>query len=195
MQFPLELRFKVPAISPQIRVQDAAGQLLYYVKQKAFKLREAITVFADEAQTSPRFRIAADRILDISASYHIEDQQGRPIGTVRRRGMRSFWKAHYEVDRDGTRALEIQEENPWLKVIDGLVGEIPVFGLLTGYVLHPAYIVSRAGSSDGVLRVVKRPALFEGRYRIEQLAPTDDATTELALLGILMMVLLERNRG
>lgn len=194
MRFPLELRFKVPAISPQIVVRDASDELIFYVKQKAFKLKESITVFADEAQNSPRYRIASDRIIDISTNYHIEDQHGRPVGTVRRRGMRSIWKAHYEVGRPDGPAFEIQEENPWIKVLDGLVGELPFVGIVTGYFLNPSYIVSRPGGGE-LLRVVKRPALFEGRYRVEQLAPLDDAVTELAVIGVLMMVLLERYRG
>ena len=46
MNFPLTLNFKKLALSPQISVTDASGRLLFYVKQKAFKLKEAVTVFA-----------------------------------------------------------------------------------------------------------------------------------------------------
>jgi len=195
MTFPLDLRFKPIALAPQISVTDASGALLFYVKQKAFKLREAVTVFADTQQTRPLYRIAADRVLDISARYHIAGEGGAPLGTLQRHGMRSLWRAHFEVEREGIPRLTIREENPWLKVLDGLVGEIPVVGLFTGYFLHPAYRVARADTRLAVLRAVKRPALLEGRYRIEQLAelPADEQT--LAVLALLMMLLLERGRG
>ena len=49
MNFPLDLRFKLLAIASQIAVTDAQGQLVYYAKQRAFKLKEAVTVFADAA--------------------------------------------------------------------------------------------------------------------------------------------------
>src|SRR3954468_1128541 len=71
MNFPLELRFKLLAISSQISVRDASGHLLCHVKQKAFKLKEEVTVFGDEAQTRPLYRINADRVIDISAQYQI----------------------------------------------------------------------------------------------------------------------------
>jgi hypothetical protein len=195
MTFPLDLRFKTIAVAPQISVFDAAGQLQLYVKQQAFKLKESVTVFRDAAQTRPIYRIAADRVLDISANYRIDDEGGTPLGTLRRQGMRSLWRAHYEVLRGGVPFLTIREENPWVKVLDGLVGEIPIVGLFTGYVLHPAYRLSQAGAETPVLRVVKQPAFFEGRYTVEQVAALAPPEQTLAVLAALMMLLLERGRG
>lgn len=86
MNYPLELSFKHIAIAPQLSVTDATGRLLFYVKQKAFKLKESVTVFADREQTQPVVTIAADRILDISATYNLQDLQGNTFGAVRRRG-------------------------------------------------------------------------------------------------------------
>jgi uncharacterized protein YxjI len=192
--YPLQLSFKIIAIAPQISVTDATGRLLFYVKQKAFKLKEKVTVFADEAQTRALYSIAADRILDISAQYDITNAAGAKIGTVKRQGMRSIWRAHYDVMRGGTTVLTIREENPWVKVVDGLIGEIPVLGLLTGHFLHPAYLLSRPGG-PALVRVQKRAAFFEGRYEVTRKGelPTEDE--EVALLAVLMMLLLERNRG
>jgi hypothetical protein len=195
VRFPLDLRFKTIAVAPQISVFDAAGDLQLYVKQQAFRLKESVTVFRDAAQTHPVYRIAADRVLDISANYRIGDEDGSPLGTLRRRGMRSLWRAHYEVHRHGGALLTIREENPWVKVLDGLLGEIPIVGFFTGYMLHPAYRVSRAGAEAPLLRAVKRPAFFEGRYTIEQATALDASEQMLAVLSVLMMLLLERRRG
>ena len=192
MEYPLQLSFK--RLMPQIFVRDARGELRMFVKQKLLKLKESITVFADEAGQQPLYRIDADRVIDFSARYNFTTADGRPIGSVRRRGMRSLWKAHYEVMRGDAVILEVREANPWAKVGDALLGEIPVVGLLAGYVFHPAYHATR---SDGVvvLRAVKEPALWEGKYRIEkhqELAPDEEG---LAVLGILTLLLLERRRG
>jgi uncharacterized protein YxjI len=195
LAYPLDLRFKLIAIASQIYVRDATGSLRYYVRQKAFKLKEAVTVFADEAQRTPLYRIAADRVLDISARYTITSEAGRTLGALQRRGMRSIWRAHYEIQREGELAFVVTEENPWVKLIDGFVGEIPIVGMFTGYLLHPAYAVTRAAGGTRVLRIVKQPAFFEGRYRVEQVAPMEDQEEELAVLSLLMMVLLERARG
>ncbi|MDQ3697947.1 MAG: hypothetical protein M3373_07980 [Gemmatimonadota bacterium] len=195
MNFPLDLRFKLIAIAQQIAVRDASGRLLYYARQKAFKLKEAVTVFADEAQSQPLYRIAADRILDISAQYHIETQDGTPLGYVQRRGMRSIWRAHYEIHRDGRQILSINEENPWVKLADGMASGIPIVGMFTGYLLHPAYSVTQVSDGARILRLIKQPAFFEGRYRIERIAERPTDVEELAVLGLVMMVLLERDRG
>ena len=196
MNFPLELRFKILALASQISVTDARGQVVCYVRQKMFKLKEAVTVFSDESQTTPLFRIAADRIIDISAQYRIEDNAGRELGVLQRHGMRSFWRAHYEVHQAGKLAFTLREENVWVKVADHFLGQLPIIGMLTGYLFHPAYRFTRGGDSgELVLRVEKRPAFFEGVYRIEQKGSASDEEQRLGLLAILMVALLERQRG
>lgn len=194
MNFPLQLVFKTIALTPQLSVTDASGQLVFYVKQKAFKLKESVTVFGDVERTRPLYTINADRVFDISAQYHFTNHEGVRLGAVKRQGMRSFWKAHYDVLHEGETVMTIREENAWVKVIDGIVGEIPIVGMFTGYLLHPAYQIVR---TDGtvLLRAEKQPAFWEGKYTIEKLAELAAIEEELAVLSVLMMLLLERRRG
>jgi uncharacterized protein YxjI len=194
LNYPLQLSFKILAIARQLSVTDATGRLVFYVKQKAFKLKEAVTVFADEGQTTPLYTINADRVLDFSGRYHFTDQRGAPLGSVKRQGMKSLWRARYDI-MDGEQAvMTIQEANPWTKVFDSLLGELPVIGMFTGYFFHPAYNVSRPDGTI-VLHLVKEPDLFESKYRVEKVGPASDTEETRALLGLLMMVLLERARG
>ncbi len=195
MNFPLELRFKILAIASQIAVSDGQGQLVYYVKQKAFKLKEAVTVFGDENQTRPLYKIAADRILDISARYRIEDMGGAELGILQRRGMRSLWKAHYEIHQGGRETFLIREENGWIKVLDAIVGGIPILGIFAGYMFNPAYLVTRGEGQPTLLRVAKQPAMLEGKFRIDAVALSQGEQVDVAVLGVLMMLLLERARG
>src|SRR5690606_15881980 len=140
MHFPLTLTFKVLALAQQATVTDAAGRTICYVKQKLFKLREHVEVFADASMARPLVDIRADRVLDFSARYAFTSPQGTVLGAVRRQGGRSIWRAHYEVeDEAGALIYEVQEENPWTKLADSFLGEIPVLGFLTGYLFHPAY--------------------------------------------------------
>lgn len=194
MNYPLQLTFKILAIARQLSVTDAGGRLVCYVKQKAFKLKESITVFADVEQTTPLYTINADRVLDISAQYHFADRHGTQIGSVKRQGIKSLWKARYDVLTRAGQAMIIQEENPWTKVLDSLFGEIPIIGMFTGYLFHPAYIVS---GQDGttVLRLEKQPAFLEGRYKVEKLGQLSEGEEISALLGLIMVVLVERHRG
>jgi hypothetical protein len=195
MNFPLDLRFKILAIAQQISVTDSMGRVVAYVKQKAFKLKEDVTIFGDEAQTRPLYRIRADRVIDFSAQYRIEDMSGMEIGMVRRQGMRSFWRAQYEIHRGGLSVMAVQEDNPWTRVLDGLVSEIPVVNLFAGYMFHPAYKVTRLDTGAIALRAVKRAAFLEGRFQIEALGPMSEEDERLAVVSILMILLLERRRG
>ena len=195
MNFPLNARFKILAIASQISVTDARGDLLYYVKQKAFKLKEAVTVFADEGQTRPLFKIQADRILDVRARYRIEDAGGSEIATLQRHGLRSFWRSHYDIEIGGRPAYTIREENPWMKVLDGIFGSIPILGMFAGYLFHPSYLVTSASDGRTLVRAVKKPALFEGRFELDRSGSASDFELETAVVSVLMMLLLERARG
>ena len=57
MEYPLTMSFKIATVAPQFQVTDAAGKTVFFVKQKAFKLKESVTVFADVEQT-PGLRLA-----------------------------------------------------------------------------------------------------------------------------------------
>ena len=195
MSYPLTLRFKVLAIARQLSVLGSDGRLLMYAKMKAFKLKESITVFADEGQTKPLYHVEADRIIDFAATYSMSDASGAVLGAIRRQGMRSIWRSRYEILRDGAVVFSVQEENPWAKVADAWFEGIPLIGMLSGYVFHPRYLVSSVESGD-VVRVTKQPALFESVFGIERLpAAIPTADERLLLIGTVVMVLLERRRG
>lgn len=194
LNYPLDLSFKVVALAPQISVTDASGNLVFYVKQKLFKLKEAVTVFADAQQIQPLYTMNADRVLDFSARYNLADQQGTPLGAVKRHGMKSIWKARYDILDGDAVVMTIQEENPWVRVVDSLIGQIPIVGMFSGYMFHPAFLISRPDETV-VMRVQKRPAFFEGKFTIEKKAELAEVEEKQVLLSVLMMLLLERWRG
>lgn len=195
MQYPLKMSFKLMALTPQIYVRDSADETICYVKQKMFKLKEAVTVFSDDSQSSTLCQIKADRIIDWSACYHFIDNNGETFGAVRRKGMRSIWKARYEVlDENDNHISTIEEENPMAKVADTLLGQIPALGIATGYLFHPKYLL-KSVSGEPCLRMTKESALWEGKYRIDKLIECDPVDELRSLMAFLMMSLLERKRG
>ncbi|TAE89819.1 MAG: hypothetical protein EAZ81_11930 [Verrucomicrobia bacterium] len=197
MHYPLTFRFKMLALAPQVFVTDASGQSVLNVKQKLFKLREKIEVYQDDARRHPLCSIEANQILDWSARYFFRDLQGTEIGSVGRKGMRSLWSAHYEIfaAQSQTPRFKIQEENPWSKVADSLLSSIPILGLFSGYFFHPKYVVTDAASGKAVMRLTKQNAFWEGRFGVDQLAPLDSPTESVILLSLLMLILLEKQRG
>jgi uncharacterized protein YxjI len=194
MQYPLELTFKLWAFAPQISVVDSQGNLVFYVKQKLFKLKEAITIFADAERTRPLYYIKADRIIDFSARYEFTDSNGVSIGAVKRRGLKSLWRARYDIFDGDTTTLNIQEKNPWVKIADALFAEIPILGMFTGYVFNPVYLVSRADGTV-VMRLEKIPTFLSRKFIIKPVEQISDREEQQILLSLIMMLLLERNRG
>lgn len=195
MSYPLTLRFKILAIAQQLSVQDSSQQLLMYVKQKAFKLKEAITVYADKEQTRPLYQIAADRIIDFSARYNISAADGTALGAIRQKGMKSLWRSRYEILRGEDVVFTAREENPWSKFANSLFEGLPVIGALSGYVFHPRYLISANGNGD-VVRATKAPAFLESVFTLERLPTRISAEDErLLVIAAVTMILLERRRG
>jgi uncharacterized protein YxjI len=192
--YPLQLRFKFFALAPQIYVLDATGAEVCYVKQKLFRLREKVEVFTDSSRTKLLSTIEADRIIDFNSCFTFKMPDGATLGSVRRRGLRSLWSAHYEIlDESGNVVFEIREQNPMVKFVDGLISGIPLVGLFSGYFLHPRYAILQNGSP--VVQMTKEPSFIEGRFALEKSANLDPASEMRIVLSLLMFVLLERTRG
>jgi uncharacterized protein YxjI len=195
MNYPVDLTFKLLALASQIYIRDASGNMMGYVKQKLLKLKEDINVFTDETQTHVLYNIKADRVLDFSAKYTFRDGTGNILGHIKRKGMRSIFKANYEIsDAADNHVMNINEENGWVKVVDSLVGEIPLIGMFTGYFFNPSYILSRTDGTQ-VSRLAKQPAFFEGKFQITSLTQMSPEEETRGLLAFLAMTLLERARG
>jgi hypothetical protein len=194
LSYPLDLSFKIVTIGTRVKIKDAAGRQVAYVRKKKFKLRENVGVYADEDQSRLLFRMKADRMIDFSARYAISSPDGHPMGAVGRRGMKSLWSSAYLLeDAYGTEAGSIREDNPWTKVLDGVMESLPLGDALGGLFFNPAYLAELYGKD--VLRIQKQPSVMESSFRIHKLADFSDEEEDLLLAGIIMMVLLERDRG
>ncbi len=194
MQYPLEMRFSLFSLSQQIHVRDAGGKSILFVKQKLFRLREKIEVFADPSQQKKLFDITADRIIDFSANYLFSSTDGTPWGGVRRRGMRSLWAAHYEVLEDGRIDMFIHEQDPWKRIVESILGDIPLLGFFFIYLINPTYLVDMADGTTA-LKLTKKPSIFERYFVIDKVAELDADDELRALLALIVMVIMEKNRG
>ena len=196
LNYPLDFKFKITTLSSDFNITDRSGNYVAYVRQKMFKLKEDVIVFNNESKTEELFRIKADRWLDFNSSYSMTDLvNNKKFGRLARKGMRSFWKATYEVvDENDVVKFEITEDNAWTKFFDGFIGELPIIGMFTGYFLNPAYSV-KDKSGKTYFRLKKMPSLIGRRFQLDRLIDIDDEDESLVVLSFLMMVLLERARG
>ena len=151
-------------------------------------------MFGEVKQPDLQYIIKVDRVIDFSARYNFRDEYGAKLGSLKRRGRRSVFNARYDIEREGGRSLHIEEDNPAAKVADALLGEVPIVNLLTGLFFNPKYSIKR---DDGtrVVSIKKQPSLFESEFIIDEVVDIDDAAEIDVILAIMMMVLLERDRG
>jgi len=195
LQYPLSLQFKITTLSNDFSVTDAEGRNVAYVRQKMLKLREHVDVYEDTSKANQIYTIKANQWLDFSASYAFLDKLGTNVGRIARQGWSSLWRARYLIfDADNQQDFIIHEENGWVKVLDSLLGEIPILNFLTGYFFNPSYIIERPDRTP-VARLKKQPSFWGRKFSLEKSGSFNDTEEERIILGSMMMLLLERRRG
>ncbi|QRK11550.1 hypothetical protein JQX13_16630 [Archangium violaceum] len=122
-------------------IYDEAGNVAFYSKMKAFKLKEDLRVFTGEDMQEQVLSIQARNILDISATYDVTDPQtGRKVGALRRKGLKSILRDEWLIlDVNDQEVGTIQEDSMLLAIVrrflttlvpqtfQGAVGGAPVF--------------------------------------------------------------------
>jgi hypothetical protein len=195
LKFPLDLTFKIGTLSNDFVIKDANEMTVGYVRQKMMKLIEEVQVYSDESRSELNYTIKANKWLDFSASYAFTDKNGKEIGRIARKGWASLWKANYDIfDESQMKALFVREENPWAKVFDSIMGEIPILNFFTGYFFHPTYAVTRPDETK-IARLSKVSSFFGSKFTIDKLTALEKGEEERIVLGLMMLILLERRRG
>ena len=195
LKFPIKFIFKISSLSNDFTAIDADNKTVAYVRQKMFKLKEDIVIYNDESKSRELYFIKADKWIDFSTVYSFTDHLGKAVGKIGRKGWSSLWKAKYEIfDKQNEFKFLVREENGWVKVIDSLVGEVPILGMLTGYLFNPTYKVTN-NNDEIVARLSKEPSFWGRKFEVTKLKELDGADDDCIMLGLMMMILLERRRG
>ena len=126
-------------------IYDMQGNLAFYSKQKAFKLKEDIRVYGDQAMTSELLCIKARGVLDFGMTYDVIDSTTQQVvGSLRRKALKSILRDSWTIlDVNDQEVGTIQEESGALAILrrfiggflvqvmapqkfNGYIGEIPV---------------------------------------------------------------------
>ena len=189
LNYPLTLSFKLLALNPQVKVTDAAGQTVLYVKEKAFSMKININIFADEGQKQQLYHVQAEKAFGMNIPFDITTPAGALVAKVLRPTMVSMWKATYQIsDSVGQELGVVNEENPWLKVLDSALSDIPFVHTF----INPGYIVSLRGQP--ALYLKKQPSLVDRTFRLEKRAELSEADERLLLPAVLLAMMMERVR-
>jgi uncharacterized protein YxjI len=100
-------------------IYDNAGNLLFYSKQKAFKLKEDIRLYTDESMNEEIIRIQARAVIDWSAAYDVIDVvNDQKVGALRRKGWKSILRDHWQIlDADDNQVGEIVEDSQLMALL------------------------------------------------------------------------------
>ncbi len=195
LSFPLDFTFRITTLSNDFIAKDANGNTIAYVREKMFRLKEHVEVFSNETRSQLLLDIRANKWLDFNTTYTFTTPKGYVLGRIARKGWASLWKAHYEIyDDKSNYEMTLHEENPWAKIFDGILGEIPGLALLSGYLFHPSYLVSDINGNP-IVRLRKMPSFWGRKFTVEKLGFIKPGQQDRLVPALMMMILLERRRG
>ena len=100
-------------------IYDSSGNVLFYSKLKAFKLKEDIRLYTGEDMRTEVLSIRARSILDFSTAYDVVDSStGVLAGTLKRKGLRSILRDSWIImDAEGRDVGSIEEDSTALALI------------------------------------------------------------------------------
>jgi len=178
-------RRKFFALAGQVYVNTPDGALVCYVKQKLFKLKEEITVFADEAQTRPLVQIKARQIIDFSAAYDVtESSSGRKIGALKRKGLKSIIKDEWMVMNANDEVVaRLTEKSGWGAFASRMISLIP----------QKYSILSQDGRELATIN--QRFAFFVHKFDINLSQLDASLDRDLAMASTILLLLIEGRQG
>lgn len=194
LQYPLHFQFRVTSLANDFSAKDANGNSIYYVREKIFSWRDIIMVYRDESKAELLYELRSNKLIDFQQTFTITDRTGKVIGKVRRKSIKSLWRSTFNLmDPNDVQDHTIKEKNPWVKFWDGLFGELPLIGILSGYIFNPAYIL-RNDQDEPVFEIVKEPSFFGRKFTVNKLTQRE-VDDERFVLSLMLMVLIERRNG
>lgn len=193
-QYPLNFKFKIGTISNDFVAKDASGNTIFYVREKLFTWRDIIKIFSDESKSELLYELRSNKLIDFQQTFTMTNADGKVIGKVRRKTIRSLWRSTFKLmDAEDVHDNTINEKNPWVKFWDGIFGEIPIIGALSGYVFNPSYILS-SNAGEPLFEIKKQPSFFGRKFSVDKLSDRE-MNEERFVLSLILMVLMERSKG
>lgn len=121
-------------------IYDEVGNVAFYSKMKAFKLKEDLRIYGAEDMQDELLTIKARSILDFGATYDVTDAAtGQRVGALRRKGLRSILRDEWLIlDTNDQEVGKIQEDSMVMALVrrfltnlipqtfSGTMGDAPV---------------------------------------------------------------------
>ena len=171
----------------EIRIFSENRQnLLFFVKQKAFKLKEDITIFADESQREAILNIKARSILDFGTTYDITDSSNnQKVGALRRRGFKSILRDSWLIlDANDKEIGNIQEDSILLALLRRVLSNL----------VPQSFTISVAGTTAGELQQTFNPFVpqFTINFSMDRVKTLD---RRLGIGAVILLQIIEGRQG
>ena len=177
------LKRQVFALTGKLRFYDPQDNLVMFVEQKMFRLKEDIRVFHDEQKSQEILLIQARNIIDWAAAYDVTDPlTGEKVGVLRRKGWRSMLRDEWEV-------LDASDQLLGLLTEDSL-GYAMLRRLLLGSLLPQNYDILIGGTRVADLR--QKFNLFAYRMDIDfSMDPGNRLDHRLGIAAAILLAIVE----
>ncbi len=97
------------------RIYGPEGTLRYYIKRKAFRLKDELNVYTDESQSTVALVIKARSVFDFGATFDVrEPGASEPIGSCRRQGLKSILRDEWTLMGPGDVVIGKMQEDSML---------------------------------------------------------------------------------
>ena len=181
------IRRKVLSLLGQkFHVYDSDHNLLLYTKQKAFKLKEDIRIYSDESMSEELLSIQARQMIDFSAAYDVIDvQEGKKVGALRRKGLRSILRDSWEfLDEHDNSIGKIEEDSMGMALLRRFLSNL----------IPQRFSASNNGTDLASFRQDFNPFIF--RLRVQMASGADERIDpRLVLAGGILLAAIEGRQG
>ncbi|MHB1390998.1 MAG: hypothetical protein ACYCXF_07185 [Thermoleophilia bacterium] len=180
---PLKIRRKSLAkIGHEVFISDQSDNLLLWVKQKGFKLKEDIRVFSDESKSEERLVITARKIMDFNAAFDVMDPAtGEKVGGFRRQGWSSMIKDEWQIlDVNDNQIGAIHEDTMMLALLRRFLTNL----------IPQTYEFKVNDESVAQLKQQFNPFLFKGDFHMLPQG-SDKLDPRLAIAGVVLLMIME----
>ncbi len=165
-------------------VYDENNKLVFYSKQKAFKLREDFQVFSDESKKEELLTIKTPQIFDARATYYIKDSTtGEAVGALKRKFLRSLLKDRWIIlSSDETEIGELTERSMLKAILSRLFKLIP-----------QTYVVLADGREIAQIKRHFNPLVL--KYTMTISSPNPPIDRRLLILAGILLSAIEGRQG
>jgi hypothetical protein len=188
--YPLTITVGLQTFGKKIRVVDANGLLVVHAHQKAARLKEDVTVYADELESQPLCRLKGMDLLGLA--YSIETLDGLHLGGVKLSTAPMLSSDTYDiVDENDAQLAHVHAADRLGKLAAYVLGGVPLVNAIVFRLIKPSYLFDDA-SGTTLLRLRVLPSVGEGRFLLERESSLSERLERLALPAALIVTMIER---